>query len=108
MNSGDNTPTTSIGSTGAPEGGFAPDAAAAPAGPLEHITIQVVSNEGAGFVEKVTLPKGTTFGQYFDQRHPNVSPKDFTLKLNRAQPSRDAVLKDGDFLSMTPSKMEGA
>jgi sulfur carrier protein ThiS len=46
--------------------------------------------------------------QFFTIKMSGQSPEDFTIRVNRQPVSRDYILRDGDRITITPTKIEGA
>ena len=67
-----------------------------------------INNDGGGFADHVEAPDGTTVAQFFEQRLPGRKPQDFLIRVNRLPAAADQVLRGGDRVSMTPTKIEGA
>ena len=67
-----------------------------------------INNDGGGFADYVEVAAGTTVDKFFAQRLPNASPADYLIRINRLPSARDQKLVDGDRVSMTPTKVEGA
>jgi len=44
----------------------------------------------------------------FEERLPGKQPADYLIRVNRLPVSGDQVLREGDRISMTPTKIEGA
>jgi sulfur carrier protein ThiS len=70
--------------------------------------ILFINNSGGGFADHTEVEPGTTVAQLFTQRLPGAKPEDYLLRVNRLPVSADQVLKEGDRVSMTPTKIEGA
>lgn len=70
--------------------------------------ILFLNNDGAGFADYVNVPAGTTVGQFFSQHIPHGRPEDYLIRLNRQPAAADQVLQEGDRVSFTPTKIEGA
>jgi hypothetical protein len=68
----------------------------------------VVNNQGGGFADMIELPEGTTVQTLFRQMVPHGKPEDYLIRLNRGPVAADYVLQDGDRVSITPRKIEGA
>ncbi len=68
----------------------------------------VINNDGAGFADYVTGPDETTVQQLFSQRVPGAKPQDYLIRVNRQPVAADQVLHEGDRVSFTPVKIEGA
>ncbi len=72
------------------------------------MVILFINNDGAGFADHVEIPEGTTVEQLFAQRVPHGKPADYLIRVNRQPVSATQVLQEGDRVSFTPSKIEGA
>ena len=72
------------------------------------IRIFYVNNHGGGFADHVEVPEGTTIEKFFSQRMPDQASADFLIRVNRLPTPRDYVLQDGDRITITPTKIEGA
>jgi hypothetical protein len=66
-----------------------------------------INNDGGGFADFVELTEGTTIQRLFEDRVPGGRPQDYLIRLNR-QPAAGQVLREGDRVSFTPAKIEGA
>jgi sulfur carrier protein ThiS len=67
-----------------------------------------INNNGGGFADHVELSVGTTVDDLFRQRLPSVKPADYLIRVNRQPVSAGQVLQEGDRISITPVKIEGA
>jgi sulfur carrier protein ThiS len=67
-----------------------------------------INNDGGGFADQVEVEAGTTVARFFDQSLPGRRPEDYLIRVNRQPSSADQVLQEGDRVSMTPTKIEGA
>lgn len=67
-----------------------------------------ICNDGGGFAAKTTVPEGTNVATFIAEKMPHAAPQDFLIRVNRAETTADQILKDGDRLSVTPVKIEGA
>jgi len=70
--------------------------------------ILFINNDGGGFADYLDVPAGTTVQQLFQQRLPAARPQDYLIRVNRQTTTADSVLQEGDRVSMTPVKIEGA
>jgi hypothetical protein len=70
--------------------------------------ILFVNNDGGGFADHIDIRAGTSVAELFSQRLPDRNPDDFLIRVNRQPTSADQVLQEGDRVSMTPTKIEGA
>ena len=67
-----------------------------------------INNDGGGFADYVDVPEGTTVEQFFQKELPGRQPEDYLIRVNRQPVSREQVLQDGDRVTVTPTKIEGA
>ena len=67
-----------------------------------------VNNDGAGFADYIDVPHGTTVRELFEREMGNAKPNDYLIRVNRQPVPRDQVLVEGDRVSITPTKIEGA
>jgi hypothetical protein len=71
--------------------------------------ILVINNDGAGFANHLELLHGTTVEELFRrQMGAHAKAESYLIRVNRQPVSRDQVLVDGDRMSVTPTKIEGA
>lgn len=67
-----------------------------------------INNDGGGFADHVDVPEGTTVEKFFlDQMH-SGSPRDYMIRVNRQPVAAGQILQEGDRISCTPVKIEGA
>lgn len=69
--------------------------------------ILYVNNDGGGFADYIEVAEGTTVQRFFDERVVG-KPEDYLIRVNRQPVTRDQVLQEGDRVSFTPVKIEGA
>ena len=67
-----------------------------------------INNDGGGFADHIEIDDGTTVASLFAQRLPGRKAEDFLVRVNRQAVSADQVLHEGDHVSITPTKIEGA
>jgi len=67
-----------------------------------------VNNDGGGFADTIEVQNGLTVEQLFKQQLPERSPQDFLIRVNRQPAARDQRLQEGDRVTFTPTKIEGA
>ena len=70
--------------------------------------ILFVNNDGGGFADYLDVEDGATVDAFFEEQMPNRKAGDFLIRVNRQPVARDYVLQDGDRITMTPTKIEGA
>jgi sulfur carrier protein ThiS len=64
--------------------------------------------QGAIFVFYVDIVEGTTVHQLFEQQVKTPVPENYLIRVNRQPVPADQVLQEGDRISFTPTKIEGA
>lgn len=67
-----------------------------------------INNNGGGFSDSLEVAEGTTVEQMFNKQFPNEQPPSYMIRVNRKACGRDQQLQDGDRMSVTPTKIEGA
>jgi sulfur carrier protein ThiS len=67
-----------------------------------------INNDGGGFADYVEVAEGTSVPQFFGQQLPGCKPQDYLIRINRQPVAQDYVLQEGDRISCTPVKIEGA
>ncbi|MDB5348496.1 MAG: molybdopterin converting factor, subunit 1 [Schlesneria sp.] len=70
--------------------------------------ILYINNDGAGFADHIEVETGTTVSKLFAQRVPTGKAGDYLIRVNRQPAAADQVLQEGDRISFTPVKIEGA
>jgi hypothetical protein len=68
----------------------------------------LINNDGAGFADYIEVAEGMTVEKLFTQRIPHGKPQDYLIRVNRQPCASDQVLQEGDRVSITPTKIEGA
>ncbi len=67
-----------------------------------------INNYGGGFADHVDVEPGTTVSKFFSQRLPGHHPEDYLIRVNRLPAPSDQVFQEGDRVSITPTKIQGA
>jgi sulfur carrier protein ThiS len=67
-----------------------------------------INNDGGGFADHVEVASGTTVRQLFQQQVPSGKADSYLIRVNRQPVASDQVLQEGDRVSFTPVKIEGA
>jgi len=67
-----------------------------------------INNDGAGFADYVPVGPGTTVQTFFASKIAIGGPADYLIRVNRQPVAANYVLQDGDRISITPTKIEGA
>jgi hypothetical protein len=70
--------------------------------------ILLINNDGGGFADYIDVADGTTLATLFLQRVPHGKPQDYLIRVNRQPVTCDHVLTEGDRVSITPTKIQGA
>jgi hypothetical protein len=70
--------------------------------------ILFINNDGAGFADYVEAQPGTGIETFLAERLSGRKPEDLMIRVNRQPVPRDYVLQEGDRVSATPTKIEGA
>jgi hypothetical protein len=70
--------------------------------------IMFINNDGGGFADQIEVAGGLTVEQLFQQRMAGKRPEDYLIRVNRQPTIRDQQLQEGDRVSITPTKIEGA
>ena len=70
--------------------------------------ILFINNDGGGFADHVDVREGTSVEEFFTERLSDSQPENYLIRVNRQPSSRDQILLEGDRVSITPLKMEGA
>ncbi len=67
-----------------------------------------INNDGGGFADYVELEEGTTLGQLSDSKMHGAKASNYLIRVDSRPAARDQVLQEGNRVSMTPTKIEGA
>jgi sulfur carrier protein ThiS len=70
--------------------------------------ILFIDNDGAGFADYIDIAENTTVEQFFKIKMSGGNAEDYTIRVNRQPVAKDYVLQEGDRISITPTKIEGA
>ncbi len=70
--------------------------------------ILMINNLGGGFADYLDVEPGMTVEQLFHQQLPEQRSEDFLIRVNRQPVPRDYALQEGDRVTATPVKIEGA
>ena len=68
----------------------------------------VINNNGGGFADYMDVEPGTTVHQLFGQVVPSGKSEDYLIRVNRQPVPKDHILQEGERVSFTPVKIEGA
>ena len=67
-----------------------------------------INNDGGGFADYVEVAEGTTVEKFFQEQLPGRDSHDYLIRVNRQPVPKDCVIQDGDRITMTPVKIDGA
>ena len=70
--------------------------------------ILFINNDGGGYADYVEVAAGTTADKFFSQQIAGGKAEDYLIRVNRQPVPRDYVLQEGDRVTVTPTKIEGA
>lgn len=70
--------------------------------------VLLISNDAGGFAHHVDAPDSTTVGQMFERHIGTLNANNYLIRVNRQPATIDQPLRDGDRVSFTPLKIEGA
>jgi len=70
--------------------------------------ILFINNLGTDFADYVDVPEGTTIDKFFHDKLPDQQPGDYLIRVNRQPVAKDQILAEGDRVTATPLKIEGA
>ncbi|TWT63716.1 molybdopterin converting factor [Rubinisphaera italica] len=70
--------------------------------------ILYINNDGGGFADYISIEPETTISKFVDQRLKHGIAADYLIRVNRQPVSSDYILQEGDRVSLTPTKIEGA
>ena len=69
--------------------------------------VMYINNDGGGFADYIEVTPGTTVDALFHQRMEGKA-SDYLIRVNRQPTTADYELREGDRISFTPVKIEGA
>ena len=70
--------------------------------------IMFINNHGGGFADTIEVADGLTIEKLFVERMPSQKAADYLIRVNRLPATAEQMLRDGDRISITPTKIEGA
>jgi len=70
--------------------------------------ILLVNNDGGGFADYTEIQSGTTAAELFRSQMGGQNADDFLIRVNRERVALDYTLQEGDRVTITPTKIEGA
>ena len=70
--------------------------------------VLLINNDGGGFADYVDVADGTTVAQLFEQQIGSAKPSHYLIRVNRQPCAANQMLQEGDRISITPTKIDGA
>lgn len=70
--------------------------------------VMFINNDGGGFADHIEVRDGISMSELFAERVPHARAADYLIRVNRQPVASDTVLQEGDRISVTPTKIEGA
>ena len=70
--------------------------------------ILYINNDGSGFADHMDVEPGVTVQTFFERQVKGARPADYLIRVNRQPVASDYTLQEGDRVSFTPTKIEGA
>ena len=67
-----------------------------------------INNDGGGFADHIEVADNITVQQLFDDRIGKGRELNYLIRVNRMPVSREQILVEGDRVTITPTKIEGA
>lgn len=76
---------------------------------METIKVKFLNSHGGGFAENLEVPANYTVGQLITNKlGAGFSAASHYIRVNRDLATLDQALNDGDSVTVTPAKIEGA
>ncbi len=75
---------------------------------MSTIKIMYINNDGGGFADTLTIAANLSVADFFADRVPHGQSADYLIRVNRQLVTSTTILQDGDRVSITPTKIEGA
>jgi sulfur carrier protein ThiS len=73
-----------------------------------EMKILFIDNHGGGFADYLEIEHSTSVEQFFKDQMADRKPEDYLIRVNRQPVPRDYVLQEGDRITVTPTKIDGA
>ena len=70
--------------------------------------ILYINNAGGGYADYVHVNPGITIDTFFKDKMGKEDSEDYLIRVNRQPVAKDYILQDGDRVTITPTKVEGA
>ena len=73
------------------------------------VKVIFLNNDGGGYAKVLDLDEGTTVSEVFvTEMGESAKAENYLIRVNRQPVSSDTALVEGDRLSCTPTKIDGA
>ena len=72
------------------------------------VNVLFLNSSGNGFGENCCVENNTTVAKFLTDKLGEFNPRDWKIRVNRKFETSDKVLVEGDRLSCTANKIEGA
>ena len=69
--------------------------------------VTYLNNDGGGYANEVEVDEGTTVSDFFNRKI-GGGANNYLIRVNRHTVSSGQVLNEGDRVTVTPTKIEGA
>jgi hypothetical protein len=70
--------------------------------------VLLINNDGGGYADYLDVPANTTVQELFEQHVSSGKAADYLIRVNRLPVASGQVLQEGDRVSITPTKIQGA
>ena len=70
--------------------------------------ILYINNDGSGYADYINIAENTTIDQFFAIKMNGCESSDYLIRVNRQPVAKDYILQEGDRVTITPRKIEGA
>ena len=70
--------------------------------------ILYINNDGSGYANYITIAENTNIDQFFAIKMSGCEAEDYLIRVNRQPVTKDYILQEGDRVTITPRKIEGA
>lgn len=70
--------------------------------------ILLINNDGGGFADHIDVEAGLSVEALVLRQIRSAKSSDYLIRVNRQPAAADQVLQEGDRVSITPVKIEGA
>lgn len=70
--------------------------------------VLVINNDGGGFADYLDVPHGTNVRELFERQSGSGKADNYLIRVNRQHAPSDQILCEGDRVSITPTKIQGA